>query len=331
MKSVFGAVAVVIGSMIGVGFASGREIASFFAVFGLWGILFCFVAGIVFAFAVYLILSTDNKNSKAGFLFEKFFVVCSFIVMSAMMAGIFELDTSFGGGKFGLAVGIIFCSFVLVVIGLHSLEKLNGFFVPIILLSIIGLFCTTLLGGKSVGGVWAASSNSGGFFNALLHMLSYVGMNVLTITPVLLVVKEKISSKKQSAGCSVLFGVIISILLVFSCLILQLSGNLNSSMPMLEVANQVSIIFGWVYKGIIILGLVATLISSGYVVRTNLQNIFKNKWISSAFTFFAGMLFSLLGFKKIIDLVYPIIGVIGLAFIVYKFYVFKKCKLCKNC
>lgn len=167
MKSVFGAVAVVIGSMIGVGFASGREIASFFAVFGLWGILFCFVAGIVFAFAVYLILSTDNKNSKAGFLFEKFFVVCSFIVMSTMMAGIFELDTSFGGGKFGLAVGIIFCSFVLVVVGLHSLEKLNGFFVPIILLSIIGLFCTTLFSGKSVGGIWAANSNSGGGFQCV--------------------------------------------------------------------------------------------------------------------------------------------------------------------
>ena len=64
MKNIIKIVMVIMGTLIGAGFASGREIYLFFLEYGYWGIIGIFISGIFTSFIIYITLNKiKNKNN----------------------------------------------------------------------------------------------------------------------------------------------------------------------------------------------------------------------------------------------------------------------------
>ena len=121
----------IVGSIVGVGFITGKEILTFFCRYGSYSFLLCFIVSLLFGLFVYLITSRKvyinniqiNKKRKKYFksakngiktsnmlcfnaiftFFDYILVICQISICSAMFAG-FDLIFDFCGFSFVLIV-----------------------------------------------------------------------------------------------------------------------------------------------------------------------------------------------------------------------------------
>lgn len=311
---------ILMGAFIGVGFASGKELVTFFARFGKFAIFLALIAGLFFGLIVWLKIKTENSYNKIGKLFDSFFVVCSFIVVSAMLAGIIDIDKNFGFKNYIISVILILVCLILVSIGVKSIEKINKIFIPTIIITIILIAVLQIRQNNlSVNKNLITISANANKLQAIGFMLLYVGMNILTISPVLDLVKTKLTTNKEKNVCCICFGLFIALLLVVCVAMLLVAKNFDSSMPLLAIALNVSVVIGSFYKILITMGLVTTLISSAIVVKEKIMNMFNisNNFIASMLLFIAGFSVSLIGFANIINIIYPLIGIVGIVYFIY--------------
>lgn len=306
---------ILMGAFIGVGFASGKELVTFFARYGNVSIFLSIIAGLLLGLMVFLKLKTNEKFTKIDKVFNGFFLCCSFIVVSAMLAGIIDIDNNFGSGNYILSVVLITLCVILVSIGVKSVEKVNKIFIPAIILSIIFM----LVQFNFVDSNKCVLNLNDNIFEAVGFMLLYVGMNILTISPVLDLVKYKLTSKKERKVCGICFSVFITLLLGMCVAMLVKSQNFDNSMPLLFIAFNLSNAMGNFYKILIVMGLITTLISSAIVLKEKIMKGFniKSNLMATFIIFIAGFSVSLIGFTSIITLIYPLIGVMGVAFLIY--------------
>lgn len=67
MKNVFKIVLVIIGTLVGAGFASGKEIYSFFFVYGIYGILGILISVLIIGLTIYKVLNVCLKNNISSY------------------------------------------------------------------------------------------------------------------------------------------------------------------------------------------------------------------------------------------------------------------------
>ena len=116
----------ILGAIIGAGFASGKEIVSFFGKYGYWVIPFLVLAAILFFFCFYIFsnLGKDIKPKsisditskifgKAGVFVDFSFILSTFITLASMLAGC----DSIGGIMFG--DGYSFCYISIIYLFTH--------------------------------------------------------------------------------------------------------------------------------------------------------------------------------------------------------------------
>lgn len=96
MKSIFTCLAVIIGTIIGAGFASGKEIITFFNIYENNGLIGIIIASALFGLITYLTISTINKkdikdyktlvnnNRFMPIILELFSLVCFCIMISGV-------------------------------------------------------------------------------------------------------------------------------------------------------------------------------------------------------------------------------------------------------
>ena len=66
MKNILKIVMVIVGTLVGAGFASGREIYLFFAKFGKLGIVGILISGILTGTIIYFTLKTTKNENERG-------------------------------------------------------------------------------------------------------------------------------------------------------------------------------------------------------------------------------------------------------------------------
>lgn len=309
MKKAFSVSFLIIGTMIGAGYASGQEIIAFFGTNGT--ILVPVICGVLFFIfsAVLLIigsklkapsLSVVNKAlfGKAGSVVDIFILFNSLIVLSAMMAGLDEvLGNMICPFPYGIAVGL-FAGLILSKKG--GLLSANTVVVPFIILA---LFVTCVQAELDYSGELT--------FIAFTNCFTYVSMNLLLSAGILTQIKGL--SLKQiflASGVSALVIMVLMMLIVGA-----ISGNEATTMPLLGVVSN--IFTRVIFIASLITAIFTTLLSALSTLRS---------WADSAFGFgnlgtigaliLAGFL-SLLGFEKVVELFYPIVGIIGVVYIIF--------------
>jgi len=321
--SLFGLVFVIIGSFIGAGFASGKEIANYFARHKLFGLFFAIVLGAVFYFFILQTLKigrTLNHNNlynscfgKARGIIKWLVVVACFIVVGAMIAG----NTSLIRATFNPTVVFLLNAIMLIFVGIiisngYSLvAKANTVLLPIIIFVIL-LVCVLFLKNSAIELIAFKSKTSA--IVALFNSIEYMSFNLIS-TGVFLIEIGKYYSLKQIKKASIISAIFITIMIFLISFTLIVSGEImQCDLPIITMALNIDKRLAIYVSIVIFFALLTSLITNVYTISKYLENLFKNNIPRITFILIIGFLISLFGFSFIVVNFYSAIGVLGLFF-----------------
>lgn len=304
-----------IGSIVGAGFASGKELVAFLGAEGLnvYSALFCFILIFICCF-VFLKAGSITKAgnfSAANIMIapklHSFFDVCvvfnAFIVLAAMMAGISEVGNRFF--NLGCLYSILAAVVVAVIVAGGKGRVVNGSFVMVffVIAIIIAVSSQNISAGISVldGKVRVSSC------------VCYVAMNMLLASGVML--SEKDLKTSECFIVSVITSVIIGILVFILGYAIKCAGCENSEMPILVLAERLGDVAYFFAVALLLLSILTTMLTVVNEISTFLS-VYFGKTYSLIISCIVGLIISFLGFEKVVESFYPIIGVIGLAYLI---------------
>ncbi len=349
MKNVLNITMVIIGAIIGAGFASGQEINSFFYKYGIIGILGMLISIFLISLIIYkvfLIIKKENINTYKNFLENIFknkfqiknkylnipniiniiiniFLVISFFIMIAGFGAYFNQE--YGINKMvgsGILAGLCLIIFTQ---NIEGLIKINKYLIPIL------IFFMIIIGTKNMDSINMLEINNekiiNNFFSPILSGIVYASYNVILLIPVLIPLKNKIE-KNNILLISIFSGIILFVLsLIIYSLLLKISINIdNIELPAVYTVRKYFPKLKIFYEFIILTSILTTAVSSGLGA---LENITKNKKTYTQFALIlciTGVIFSQIGFSNLINLLYPIFGILGFS----QIFMILKYKINKN-
>ena len=329
---------VIIGAVIGAGFASGKEIFEYFAKYGICSLIFV----IPLFFCIYFFLYTylkfgenkENFNLKQSNkylchdfkLFNKIkvnpFDVGLFLTFlihtSAMFSGLIALFATYlPSGHYAIYFLIaLVVTLVLLKTSFNSFKTLSNLVVPLIILClIVNVICSFNSG---------TFSTNFGITNILpLPFLTIVYASQNTFFSSFIIIKlGKDLNKKQRHLVSLLTSLLLCILITFGILCFMFNPKLAySQMPFAEVAIAVNPVFSIVFA-LIIFG---SIITTHATCLTSLKEYFTGdkKYNNTFAMLMLIIVLSLFNFGKIVQYLYPLIGAFGIIYF-YKIYAFNK-------
>lgn len=310
-----------IGTFVGAGFASGKEVFNFFSIFGVFSLIGIFIFSFLFFIIIYKILNlkyTFNLNSYEKFLLylEKkykffkanvfmylvnIFLLISFYIMVCALCTLFY--DKFNITKYiTVLVTILICYFIFIKNNIKFIYSLNLALMPVLIIFII------LLGIKNINIEFSLYHNSSFTFMSLINCMLYFSYNSLLIIPILFKIDV---NKKNIFKLSFWFSFIIFVLMNILNIILLINFELinNKDLPILHISIGNGPVFSFLYFFIFLSAILTTMISSGFAFCNNLN---KNKKIIIISFLFFSFIFAFLSFSDLINFFYTFLGYIGL-------------------
>ncbi len=324
---------IIIGSFVGAGFASGKEIHQFFYVYGTKGIIGMIISFILIGIIIYktlILVRTKNIENYEQFLkiiFEKkiyngknkkiiqisiniikIFILVTFYIMIAAFNSFFQQQ--YGISK--LIASIIICIIIYFTLSkkVDGVIKVNQILVPIILLAILGIsiyFINTeeinILNIKT-------QKEEGSIFSGIL----YASYNSILMIPLLISSSKLVKSKKDVIVSSLIS---FFLLLVFSIQILMYLSIINVDidqieMPIVYLVSEKSMILKNIYGIIILSSIFTTAISLGVAFLENLEIKEKSYPQIVKIMCITSIIISQISFSQFINIAYPVFGIIGI-------------------
>lgn len=333
MKNILKIVMIIIGTLIGAGFASGREIYLFFMRYGNLGKIGIAVSAILTGIIIYsalrkvkennvtdyneLLKSINPKHKKMNKLMSgivNLFLLISFYIMVAGFSS--YINQAFKVPNIISSIIFILLCYFIFLKSLSGMVKVNEILVPILIIFI------TYLGIKNISYLW--DSNAKVYIETLnkgwlISSIFYASYNSIILVPVLSTLKDCINNKKEIFLISI-FSSLFILVLSFIIYGLLLKGQFYVSkleLPLIQVALEYGNIFKYLYGFIIIISIFTSAISAGY---SFLKNVSSNKKIYKLVLIFmcvSSVLISPIGFSKLVEVLYPFFGLLGLIPIIY--------------
>ncbi len=330
-KSTFALVIIVVGTVIGAGFATGREISQYFARFGYWFIPCSIFAGLLFYLMYSFLLKVSQKKQfvnykqfsiytfgKWYFWFDTFLCVSFLIVCGSMYASVNQVQKIICP-----AIDFPFLSLLTAVLcvlvclkGFSGLSKASVLTIPPIIILII-IICL-----KGSGSTGTAVMEIIDMPMSLLSCLLYVGMNIILAGVFLILVGNKYTKKQAKWATVIAISIITALLLLICTCLFNNQTLLNSEVPLLSLSFSFSDIYGYLFCIIIWCAVFSTIVASSFTCLNIICS--KNQFLLTFVIIAIGYAISALGFSEIVKFVYPVIGVFGLAFVIITFFRFRE-------
>ncbi len=338
-----------IGTFIGAGFASGKEIYLFFFKYQVYGILGIIVSAIFIGYIIYKVLNISKKNNIYNYneflnyliknklikiilinIIDVFLIISFCIMVSGFSAFIYQEF------NINIIIGFIFmliCSYCAFKRRATGIIKINNILIPIIIFIIffivikkVNLYELNFIEGLN-GEVYNISNFINNCkienFKFLIFSILYANYNLLTIIPIVVTMSNVTKNKKEIKYISIICSIIIFILSMSIFAILSQS-NFNVSnleMPVVFIVGRYGIFYKYIYCLVVGIAIFTTAISVGYGYLQNYENN-KEKYNKKIILLILCSIIAIpIGFSKLIELLYPIFGGIGL---VQSLYVIKK-------
>lgn len=324
MKEIFTIVLVIIGALIGAGFASGQEIYAFFYSYGFNGLIGIIITFVLISFLIYKSLMIVCKNEVDNYEdFLKIFVknpiltkIINMILNILLLVTFYIMIAGFGA-YFEQEIGIpkIIGSFILVIISaiifftnVKGVLKVSEYVVPMLILSII-----------IIGGINLFTTNFDIKISTLkkgwiLSSITYCSYNMLLLIPVLISLRKQITNNKNIKYISIISGILmVTVSIMLFMLLTQTNAQLYIlEMPIVYIISESFSKFKYIYAFVILASIFTTAISIGIGF---LQNVSKNKKSYTQFVLLmciTSMLVSNIGFSKLVKFIYPLFGYLGI-------------------
>lgn len=321
-----------VGTVIGAGFASGREIIEFFGVYGVKGILGMAISGMLFSLiGSLLLIKIYNKKIKGfnelignlfgrklGFVIDTIMTFSLYTGFSIMVAGsgaVFkeELGLSFNIGIIVMAV----CSFVVFLFSLEGLSFINSILVPLLIVGIIFIsFYLNVREGYNFSNIEGVNFTRKG--NFLSSSFLYVGSNSLIIIVVFSSLLPMINSKKTAILGGLIGGFILSILGIFilTSMLIYYNEVYSLDIPMLKICNYIGERYRKLYAIILWIAMFTTALANGFGFMNRISEE-KSKLLITSLFCISALPLAKVGFSNLVGILYPISGLIGFGVMVF--------------
>lgn len=338
MSNILRVVFVIIGTLIGAGFASGQEVYLFFYSYGIKGIIGIFISSILMGIIIYktlmLVKENDINNYKdfLNLLIKKegnnnyfnikniiniiinMFILITFFIMIAGFGAYFEQELEINS-LIGSSVLAILC-FIVFRTNQKGVVKVSEILVPILIvfITIISILNLKDFDINNIKNYFINNKS----YNFLLSSIVYCSYNSILLIPVLITLKNYINNKRKVINISVISTIII-VLLSISLFFILTKVDIDISkleMPAVYVVSRMSRIFEIIYGFIILGSIFTTAVSLG---NSFLQNVSKKKKSYTHIAFImciTSIVISQIGFSNLINYLYPVFGYIGIVQII---------------
>jgi len=321
-----------VGAIMGAGFASGREIWQFFGVFGKLGYLGVGLVCVLFMIIGFMtsriacILNTEDmgrvivpgdnwflKSFVAYFLAIVLFMVFTF--MSAAGGALFSQQ--FGQSeKLGGAV-IVSLAIITVIGGFSRLSKAFRFVVPVLMTTVVFISVIVII--KNSGMPVTVETFKPSPLAGSWHLAAflYLSLNVLAVIPIISKASIQAKSNRHAYFGSVLGGFFVGMLafILFHAMRTEPGFSNSMDMPMLAFSEKLSPAANLTYTFVLLFAIYATATMTFYASTTKLIKGSHEK-LKIFITAWAGFAMGLVGFSRIVEYVYPIIGFLGISIVV---------------
>ena len=303
----------IIGTTIGAGFVSGKEISNFFNVYGNFAYFMAIVMGVVYFLTLKLFFkcSSNNPLNENKFL-DYIIAFCQLISLTAMIAGLNSVLSNYFGSQILFYVATIIC-FVIILCGLKGLTRTNALLMPILLIFILFIGTSALFSHSNFNiEVFDTSP-----IKIATYIFIYIGLDLFSCYPICIILGKSTSKKERNIIASIV-GIAIAILI--SCYLVSVLKKDTSYMYFdLPILNYTIDHFDNLYIFACIMlciGIITTLLSNGFILYDFSHKHFKNNgFIVFLLIFCIAFILSFVGFSAIVEFFYPINGIIGLVLV----------------
>lgn len=330
MKNCIKIALVIIGALIGAGFASGQEIYLFFFSYGKKGILGIIVSSILLGIIIYktiVIIKEKQITTYKEFLKniipeknrkEKILEIINTIINIFILITFYIMIAGFGGYlaetiEIPQIIGSSILAIICIIImskETKGIVKVSEAIVPILILFIIIIGIYTLSSTNIINKINEMEIVKGS--NWLVSGVIYASYNSILLIPVLISI-NKIITKKEISKTAIII-TLTTFILAISIFISMLKIDVNIrklEMPLSYVINTQLPKLKIAYGIVILTSILTTAIS---LIAGLIQNVKKesSKKIILYLICISSIPISQIGFSALIQLLYPIFGYIGI-------------------
>lgn len=322
--------AVYVGTVIGAGFATGREIVEFFTRFGFWGLLSILIAGCLFMIlgSKIMLLSIDIKAGSFEqlneYLFGKRLAHIMNLLLLAMLVGVCAVMLAGAEALFAEQLNVprftgmlitAFLGLVVMAAGIKGLFIINVIVVPMMIAFNAAILFHVVPAGDV--NLWLQIEDAGNGWFAVLSGISYAGFNLALAQAVLVPLAAEINDKKTVKWGGILGGAFLTILLISGHICLSgLRDPGVFEIPMAVIVRESAGSLYFIYILMIYGEIFTTLIGNTYGLERQLHQYFQvnSMWIV-LFLLLVVCLISLVKYGKLLGILYPLFGYLSFAFL----------------
>lgn len=326
-----GIASVFIGTVIGAGFASGKELVQFFTQFGNKGLYGIILSGFLFALVAWgtLYIShikgyTSYREFMEGlvgkwiaYLMESIVTLFMLACFCAMLAGAGAMLQQYFGIPYlvGSFVMALIC-FITFQFDIKGVLFINTLLVPILFLGAFVLGMHVMLFGHTEVFAHGVKGIFQGIKNHWLSMaILYVSYNMITTVVVLSQMGDRIKVSAMAKWAGMVGGGALGLLGI--CLgvatLMNYGKIIDVEIPLLEIVMQYNTLIQYLYMLVLLAAMYTTAVANGYGVlsRFTIKHTIGKRCVH-AIIIMVSLVIASYGFSNLIEGVYPLFGYLGL-------------------
>lgn len=322
-----------IGTVVGAGFASGKEIVEFFVQYGTQGLVGILLATALFIWAgtrVMLISYRIQANSYQdvstylfghpfGTVFNTLLLTVLFGTTSVMLAatGAIFWESFQLPSQVGIWISMLMI-FVVTRKGLFAIHRVNSIFVPMLIVFTLLVFLYTQPWEDPI--LISESTRPLTWFSSPFY---YVALNVTLTQAVLVPIGRHSTSEKPLIAGGIIGGLGIGLLLIlaFFSLSAEMPGIQHAEMPMIALLQGVGRGIPLLFSLLVYAEIFSTLVANVFGLAEQLRLVTRLRGPTILFGILVICYFiSFIGFSSLLRFLYPLFGQLVAFFLVMLFY-----------
>ena len=310
MKKCLFALFLILGTVIGSGFSTGKEVVVFFSRFGYYSLFFIPLAGVLFYFTFYFLMTKGLKKIR-GKSNSKFIpilmLICCTVFSASMFAGIGNCTLSSPKIiEIILLVLVFILCFFACFKKMKFLSVTNLILIPLLLLIILIFFICEIPNASFVS--LPKTNHVVGIFGGAFFCVLYIILNV-SLSSIVIAKSGEGLTKKQIRLVSLVSAIALSVfILLINILVICNYDLISADMPLLALSSGV---FSFLLRFVIMVGCLTTLLSTIYIAADSCRSLkIRDRFIFIICSILP-FIISAIGFSSIVSWLYPFVSFLG--------------------
>lgn len=330
---IFQLATIFVGSIVGAGLSSGRELNQFFSTYGYKSFMGLILCGLLYVLIGKMIIQISIKyevNSYNEFIslvcpgpvawftnivLTLFLISSTSIILAGSSAVVYQY---FGIPKWvGLAL-MVTCSVFFLLRNTQGLFEVNSVIVPILIGIMSAIFIGYVINNEGQVSLEYLKTLSYTKSNWMGSSIIYAGFNIISIVGIIVPLANEVRDSKILLKGVIVGTIILTIMSGYITFLMMVNPSypLKYEIPILAVASKIGSGLQIALLGVIWLEMFSSQISNIYSLTRCLESKFKISYKKGIFICLViAAPFSMIGFSKLVDFLYPLYGVLSMAFV----------------